>query len=73
MGEFKDSSYATRYELLCLKMLRERLYDACCFITSDRLTGPKGAYLQPNEELNFDRFLNSLKASASVAFPPKPR
>jgi hypothetical protein len=30
--EFRDSSYAKRYELFCEKLARERLYDSACFI-----------------------------------------
>ena len=34
--EFKDSSYITRYELFCRKMVRERHYNAACLLLSDR-------------------------------------
>ncbi|MDE3241965.1 MAG: PaeR7I family type II restriction endonuclease [Nitrospirota bacterium] len=30
--EFRGASYAKRYELFCLKLARERLYDASCFL-----------------------------------------
>ncbi len=37
--EFKNASYAKRYELFCRKILRERHYDAACFITSHKDSG----------------------------------
>ncbi len=58
--EFKGASYANRYELLCLKLLRERLYDGACFLTSGRNEGKKGAYTEPSNELNFRTFITSL-------------
>lgn len=30
--EFRGASYAKRYELFCQKLVRERLYDAACFL-----------------------------------------
>lgn len=66
--EFKDASYAKRYEILLTKLVRERLYDAACFLMSDAKGGRKGAYKEPAPELNFERFLASLLAKAlSVA------
>lgn len=32
--EFKHTSYAKRYELFCERLVRERLYDAACFLMS---------------------------------------
>ncbi len=64
--EFKNASYAKRYELLLTKLLRERLYDATCLLLSDRVNGPKGRYAEPNTELNFEKFAQSLIARASV-------
>lgn len=59
-SEFQDASYAKRYELLCEKLLRERLYDAACLLMSDRRKGLHGNYLEPNTELSFERFIKSL-------------
>lgn len=58
--EFRGASYAKRYEILCLKLLRERLYDAACFLTSSRDEGKKGSYAEPSEELSFRTLLTSL-------------
>ncbi len=30
--EFKNASYANRYEILLTKLVRERLYDSACFL-----------------------------------------
>ena len=65
--EFKDASYAKRYEILLTKLLRERLYDAACFLMSDPRTGPKGDYKEPAPELSFENFITSLLARAIAA------
>lgn len=62
--EFKDASYARRYEILLTKLLRERLYDSACFLLSDRASGPAGGYREPSAELNFQNFIDSLMARA---------
>jgi len=51
--EFKDASYAKRYEILLTKLVRERLYDAACFLMSNAADGPKGLYREPAPELIF--------------------
>jgi len=60
--EFVDSSYAKRYELLCRKLVRERLYDAACLLLSDRQQGRKGYFTEPVEEISFTNFATSLTA-----------
>jgi len=60
--EFKDASYAKRYEIFCRKLLRERHYSATCFITSHKDKGLNGDFTEPAEDLTFSIFLNSLKA-----------
>jgi hypothetical protein len=60
--EFKDASYAKRYEILLTKLVRERLYDSACFLLSDRKNGHKGRYKEPSAELNFEKFMASLLA-----------
>jgi len=58
--EFRDASYAKRYELFCQKLVRERLYDAACFLLSERIGGLKGKYSEPSAELSFQNFAASL-------------
>ncbi len=62
--EFRDASYAKRYEVLLTKLVRERLYDAACFLMSDAQGGVRGAYREPAPELSFENFVGSLVAKA---------
>jgi len=63
--EFKSASYAKRYEIFCKKLVRERLYDAVCFILSDKTEGlNNGRFKEPSPELTFRRFVESLTARA---------
>ena len=62
--EFRNSSYAKRYEILLTKLVRERLYDSACFLMSNRETGPSGEYREPSAELKFESFIISLMARA---------
>jgi len=63
---FQGLSYAKRYELVCERLVRERLYDAACFFTSDAKGGLRGAYGQPSRELSIRNFAVSLHARASA-------
>ncbi len=66
--EFNDASYAKPYEILLTKLVRERLYDAACFLMSNAIDGVEGLYREPSEELSFQNFIASLLAKAiSVA------
>lgn len=58
--EFRGASYAVRYELFCRKLVRERLYDAACFMLSGRSSGAGGHYREPSSELGFRTFVASL-------------
>lgn len=62
--EFRDASYAKRYEILLTKMVRERLYDSACFLTSNAANGSNGDYREPSPELSFEKFISSLLAKA---------
>jgi len=62
--EFKEASYAKRYEVLLTKLVRERLYDAACFLMSNPGAGSRGVYREPAPELNFQNFVASLLAKA---------
>lgn len=64
LPEFEGASYAKRYELLCLKMMRERLYDSACFLMSEKKGGVKGEYSEPCAELAFKNFAASLTSRA---------
>jgi hypothetical protein len=62
--EFKDASYAKRYEILLTKLVRERFYDSACFLLSNATEGIKGGYKEPAPELCFQNFVESLLAKA---------
>lgn len=62
--EFRDASYAKRYEILLTKMVRERLYDAVSLILSPSGIGRNGAFSEPCAELTFANFAESLVARA---------
>jgi hypothetical protein len=64
--EFHQASYAKRYELLCQRLVRERLYDGACLLMSSRRGGIKGEYREPLEELRFLNFATSLTAHVSA-------
>jgi hypothetical protein len=62
--EFKNASYAKRYEVLLTKLVRERLYDAACFLMSSSTHGLRGVCREPSPELSFENFTVSLLAKA---------
>ncbi len=62
--EFRNASYARRYEILLTKMVRERLYDAASLILSPSVAGRNGAFSEPCPELSFANFAESLVARA---------
>lgn len=63
-SEFKEASYARRYELFCERLMRKRLYDGACLILSDKVGGLKGRYTEPSPEISFATFATSLSARA---------
>jgi restriction endonuclease XhoI-like protein len=63
---FQERSYAKRYELVCERLVRDRLYDAACFFTSNAKTGKRGMYREPNDELSIKNFGISLHARAGA-------
>lgn len=63
---FQGLSYAKRYEEVCQRLVRERLYDAACFFTSNARDGLKGGYGEPSPELGIRNFAVSLGARAAA-------
>lgn len=63
--EFNGASYRDRYTILIEKLLRDRLYDGACFLTSSADTGVKGNYSEPHAELTFAKFIAPLLARVS--------
>lgn len=64
--EFKGVSYAKRYEIFCERLVRERLYDAACFLMSSATGGMSGEYSEPSKELSFANFAAALGARAAA-------
>jgi len=64
--EFKNSSYAKRYELFCRKLVRERHYTSAVFLMSSRAGGLRGEYTEPARDLAFNIFAKSLAAQISI-------
>jgi hypothetical protein len=58
--EFRGTSYADRYTILCERLVLERLYDSACLIMSSRETGPSGDFREPSARLSFRLFATSL-------------
>jgi hypothetical protein len=65
--EFREASYAKRYEILLTKLVRERLYDSACFLMSNSSEGPMGKFVEPSPELSFQNFVASLLAKVIAA------
>ncbi len=59
---FQGLSYALRYEEVCKRLVRERMYDAACFITSNVRTGSSGQFSEPSSEIGIKHFARSLHA-----------
>lgn len=70
--EFQGASYQARYGILLQKMVRERLYDAACLVTSPATAALDGAYSEPAMELSFERFIESLRARLIAAAGRRP-
>ncbi len=64
--EFKNASYAKRYELLIQKLIREKLFDGGAFLTSTASGGPKGQYSEPSADLTMRVFLAGLAGHVGV-------
>ncbi|WP_353635478.1 PaeR7I family type II restriction endonuclease (plasmid) [Halobacterium sp. NMX12-1] len=71
--EFQGASYVDRMELLCLRMLRQRLVDGAGFLLSNEEIGIDGEYREPNEELAFERFARSLISHVNGHLPEDAR
>jgi type II restriction enzyme len=64
--EFREASYATRYELLLRRLVREKLFDRAAFLMATDSEGRRGAYTEPAEDLGMQPFLASLAGHAMV-------
>src|SRR5882672_4218909 len=64
--EFRNASYAKRYELFCRRLMLERHYQTAAFLMSEPAAGLEGAYSEPAEDLTFEKFARSLVAHVAA-------
>lgn len=60
LDEFVDASYATRYEILCRKLVQEQLYTTASLLLSRQSARPAGAYSELSEMTGLRTFVTSL-------------
>jgi len=60
---FENTSYRDRYRILCQRLVRERLYDAACFVTCSR--DPAVPVSQADGELSFSNFVAEITGRAA--------
>jgi hypothetical protein len=60
---FAGASYKDRYEILCRRLVLERLYDAACFVTS--AADPEIAVQEPAPDLSFSNFVAQIHGRAA--------
>lgn len=59
--EFRNASYARRYQLLCRRLVRERQYSGACFLLADpNVAHAPDNYSEPDPELSASAFLTQL-------------
>lgn len=56
-------SYSKRYELLCRRLVRERLYNSACFLMATNVAR-NTRIVQPAADLNFQQFAAALRGHA---------
>jgi len=56
---FDKASYSKRYEMLCRRLVLERVYNAACLVMATN--SPKTVLRQPAEDLSFKRFEAALR------------
>jgi hypothetical protein len=61
---FRDASYKKRYEILCRRLLLERLYDAACLVTASASAG--APIHEPAADLSFSVFARAIRARAAA-------
>ena len=59
---YQGVPYSTRYELLCRRLVLERLYNAACFIMATNSKNTR--IIQPATDLTFQRFAAALRGHA---------
>jgi Restriction endonuclease XhoI len=60
---FAGASYKKRYEILCRRLVLERLYDAACFVTSS--ADPESSIHEPAADLSFANIVSQIRGRAA--------
>lgn len=60
---FAGASYRDRYEILCRRLVLERLYDAACLVTST--ADPETPIHEPAADLSFENFTAQIRGRAA--------
>ncbi len=58
--EFQESSYAQRYEILCRKLVQERLFSVAALLISPRCASKDGAYSEMSNLTGLQMFFSEL-------------
>jgi hypothetical protein len=58
--EFKDASYAQRYNILCRKLIQEQLYTVASILTSPRGAVDSGEYIELSDMTGLRTFVSEL-------------
>ena len=64
--EFKNASYADRYNLLCRKLLQEQLYTSACLLLSPRNAAGSGALRDYGGTTSLLTFVSTLAGRVAV-------
>lgn len=64
--EFRNASYAERYNVLCHKLVQEKLYTAASVLLSPRSAGESGEYSEMSELTGLRMFLTTLAGHVSA-------
>ena len=64
--EFRDASYAQRYEILCRKMTQEKHYSAAAILLAKRKNAERGDYPEVSELTGLRTFVSELAGHVAV-------
>jgi hypothetical protein len=68
--EFRNTSYANRYNTLCVKLMREGLYTSAAVILSPRSASKSGEYSEMSATTGLRAFVKTLAAHIAEAATP---
>ncbi len=66
LNEFRDASYAQRYNILCRKLIQEQLYSVASIIVSPRSAADTGAYEELSEMTGLKSFVTELAGHVAM-------